>query len=182
MRTVRRAEILRTWMIVLGFVAVYALQTSLLEHVTIWGVTPDLVLIAVCLFALRRGLVQGAVAGALAGFFIDLAGGRLVGLGAVAKSAAGAAVGWAGERVFGENVLVTVGLVAAGSLIEQAIYLFGAWAFGFPFPLAESIVRVALPSLWYDAAASVVIYPVFLLFQRRIGRIDSADRTGPVRG
>ena len=172
---------MRALPLVLLFIAVYVLQTSALFQAAIFGVTPDLVLILVCVVALRRGPLQGAVAGAAAGLFVDLAGGRFVGLGALAKAAAGAAVGWAGQRVFGENVVVTLGMVAAGSLIEQAIYLFGAWAFGLPFPFMESLVRVALPSLWYDAAASVVAYPLLLLLQRRIGRVERVDRKRAVR-
>lgn len=173
---------MRTWTIVLLFFVGYVLQTSLFDRVALWGVRPDIVMILVCIVALRRGPREGAISGAIAGFFVDLSGGRLIGLGAMAKAAAGACVGWAGARVFGENALVTVGMVAVASVMEQVIYLFGAWAFGFPFPLQESVVRVALPSLWYDSAASVVVYPLFLLLERWIGNLSSSDRPGPIHG
>lgn len=171
---------MKTWVIVLLCLLAHVVQTSLLDHAVLWGVRPDLVLIMVCIVAIRRGPLDGAVAGAIAGFFVDLASGRLIGLGTLGKTVAGASVGWAGQRVFGDNVMAVVGMTAAGSVIEQGIYIFGAWAFGFPFPLAESIVRIALPSLWYDAAASAVVYPLFFLLERRIGRAGAKERPGPV--
>ena len=66
---------------------VFAVQTSLFSHFAPWGVRPDLVLVFVVAYALHFGPVQGGAVGLIAGFFVDLYGGRLIGMGGLAKLA-----------------------------------------------------------------------------------------------
>ena len=169
---------MRGWAVAFAVVLALALQTSLLDRATVWGVRPDIVLIVVCIAALRLGPVRGAGIGMAAGFLADLAGGRLIGLGAMAKAIAGLAVGWVGRRLFSENVVVSVAVVAGASAIEHAVYLVGAWVLGLSFPFSERVLAVALPGLWYDAAAAVGVYPIYLLLRRCLARGGAATRSG----
>lgn len=168
---------MKLWPVALfGWVA-YVIQTSLLDWATIWGVRPDLVLLTICIVAMRRGPAVGAATGLIAGLLIDLAGGRMIGMGALARAAAGTVVGWSGRNLFGENALAYVVMVLLGSAVEQMIFLTGTWAFGIPFPFVDGLVRVALPSLWYDGVAATLLYPLFKLVDRRVGLFRASDDT-----
>ena len=157
---------MRIWIYAGLTVAMYLVQSSLLGPLTLWGVRPDLVLITLSIFALHAGWWEGTVMGFAAGLFVDLAEGRLIGLGAITKACAGGAVGRLGQSVFGGNAIVPVIVVFVASLGEHLLYLLGTWAFGVGLPWRVGFVRVVMPSAWYDGLATAALFPLLALVVR----------------
>ena len=171
----------RAWAFFAGVLLLYALETSLV--VPLWGVRADLVFVLVCITALHVGWWEGAVAGFAAGLLVDVADGHLIGLGAAAKGLAGAAVGWVGRSLFESHALVPALVILCASALEQSFYVLGTLAFGLHLPLGEAVVRVILPSTWYDAIVGVILYPVLAPVVRRVLAAGQPDAgAGPVEG
>lgn len=153
-------------------------QTSLFGPLAPWGFRPDLVLVVVAVCGLRGGPVRGGALGLTVGFLVDLYGGRLIGMGGLAKLAAGAVAGLIGERVFRERSLVRAGVVMAASIVGNLVYLGLALAFGLAWPVLDGLVRVILPGALSDAVAGLVLYPLLArLVQWSVGSGESG-RTG----
>ena len=68
-------------------------QWSVVPELRVGGVDPDLPLIVTAFLALRRGPEIGCLAGFIAGFLQDMAGGGLIGIQALTKALAGFGMG-----------------------------------------------------------------------------------------
>ncbi|MBO2522177.1 MAG: rod shape-determining protein MreD [Firmicutes bacterium] len=154
-----------------------AVQTSLFAGLDLGGIRPDLVLVVVVAYALASGAWEGALLGLAAGFLVDLYGGRLIGVGTLAKAAAGALAGFLGEKAFREHALVHAAAIFVSSLGSNGVYLVLARAFGLDWPLGWGIGRVILSGALYDALAGIVLYPLLARAYRAGNRLD--DRILP---
>lgn len=164
----------------LAGVLAFGAQTSLLAPLAVGGVRPDLVLVVIAAFALHYGPVQGAIAGLAAGFFVDLYGGRLIGMGGLAKLVAGGAAGLMGVKLFRERALVPAIVVFASSCVGNLVYLALARAFGLSWPIWQGIQRVILPSAVYDAAAGLLLYPLLARLFLLCDRLDEGRTSGSI--
>ena len=96
--------------IILGIVPI---QSVLLPHLTLWGVKPDLGVVAVCLIGLINGELDGLLVGIAIGWALSLFSAQDVITGAMLKGALGFAAGLAGRHVVYLSPLVLVsGLLA----------------------------------------------------------------------
>jgi rod shape-determining protein MreD len=78
--------------LLLAYVAL-ALQATLIPHLAIAGIRPDLPLVAVVLLAYARGSIAGTLAGFFIGLAQDLTNPGFLGLNALCKAVLGYAVG-----------------------------------------------------------------------------------------
>ncbi|HLT59034.1 MAG: rod shape-determining protein MreD [Limnochordales bacterium] len=159
-------------------VGLLVVQLAFLPHLPLGGVRPELLLVFVLGVALQQGAAQGLLLGMIAGLLYDLPGGHLVGLSAAAYGVTGWAAGLVGERVYPDRPVVVLGVVAAGTLASQGVYLGGAAAFGLPWPPLEGFVRVSLTLVGYHLLLTPVVYPLSrwagaaLLARRGEGALD----------
>lgn len=94
---------------------VLAAQHLVFEHLRLWGAYPDVVLLFLALFALRFGRLQGAVAGFVAGFFMDVLN-HTWGAQMLVKTLVGFSIGFVPVDRRGETLRVTVAQAALGGL------------------------------------------------------------------
>lgn len=155
----------------LGLLIVGALlaQSTLFARLPLAGVRPDLLLLLTAFAGLQGGRGYGAAVGFAGGLLLDLVAGRLIGLGALAKACTGYVAGALGSRLFRDNPVVVLTIVAVGTLLDQAVFLLGAKAFGYPLVFWHGMWRIALPLAWYHA----LLVPFFYgLFRRLWGADD----------
>ena len=86
-------------------------------------VTPDFLLIALMLFAMRSGAGAGAVAGFLVGMIEDALTPARFGAGALAHTLVGYFAAWGRSLFFADNALVNAGFVAVGLWFRDLIVL-----------------------------------------------------------
>jgi len=116
--------------LVVLYVAVL-LQTTLAPAIQVLGVRPDFPFLVVLLVALREGAAGGALAGFVAGLFVDLGSAQTLGASSLANSIVAFAVGSMSDRlVRGSGVTRTVVAFAAVAVRDQFIAAF-ALAEGF---------------------------------------------------
>lgn len=167
------------WLVVgLAALVAFVAQTSLPGPMSVRGIRPDLLLVVVVAYSLHYGPAQGGIFGLIAGFFVDVYGGRLIGLGALAKLVAGAACGLMGERVFRERAVVWAAMAGAASIVANGVYLALVRAFGVEIPVGLSVSRVIVPSALYDTVAGLFLYPLLARLFRLGDQLDERWRLG----
>jgi rod shape-determining protein MreD len=164
-------RVLRTLLTV--YVAVL-LQSVLAPHVQILGVRPDLPFLVVLLVAFQEGAAGGALAGFVAGLFVDLNSAEALGVTSLASSIVAFAVGSIADRLVRRSVAtrMVVALMAT-ALRDQLVTLVlmpeGFWgSFGLFF-------RSALPGGVYTG---LLAGPVMALVERAIGWPSEGGRAG----
>ncbi len=103
------------------------LQLTFIKLIAIDTVTPDFVLIGVILVGLRRGREPAMIAGFVAGLFLDLIMGEVVGLSALSKTVAGFLTGFLYVEDRAELSLRSLTSVRRSVLVivvHQTVFLF----------------------------------------------------------
>ena len=148
-----------------------ALQSTVLAHMTLLGVRPQLVLVVVVSLAYldgeRVGLVAGFAGGLLQDLLLPLS---IVGLTALVYSVIGYAVGTLRQYATAEAVWTPVFVVAVASVIAELSYALLAILLGQPWvPLTVTLQRTGLIVL-YNTLLTPFVFPIV----RRV-----ADRVRP---
>jgi rod shape-determining protein MreD len=125
-------------------------QWSVVPALSLGGITPDVPLVVTVFVALQRGPGTGCLAGFVAGFLQDMAGGGLIGVQALTKALAGFGMGLLVGRFWVSSPLVQVpGLVLLTVAEGLARYLLLQF-FHFPASLRELMTHVILPQALYN--------------------------------
>jgi rod shape-determining protein MreD len=114
---VTRAQLLLVMLVLL------VLQFYLRPRLGNARISPDFLLIALMLFAMRSGAGAGAVAGFLIGMIEDTLTPARFGAGALAHTLVGYFAAWGRAVVFADNILVNAGFVAVGLWFRDLIVL-----------------------------------------------------------
>jgi rod shape-determining protein MreD len=146
-----------------------ALQALLFSRFIFAGARPDVVTAVAMSYGLLLGPAGGFWSGFAAGLMIDLMNSRFVGLYAITRGMVGLIAGFAGGKVFKENLLMT-GLLAGGcSFLADMVGALIIRSTGVAFDLAL-FARVAL----YAGFMNLVLTPVvFMVLWRRKVSLDS---------
>lgn len=140
------------------------IQTSVLPHFPIAGISPQLLFLVALAWGLLRGLEEGLVWAFIAGICVDLFSTAPLGLSALAFMVA-VAVGVLLQPLFPpRRLLVAFSLAAIGTVIYLSIYLIVLRLLGHGMP-AGSIAGL-LPMLVLHA---LLIIPIYLLLQAILG-------------
>jgi len=136
------------------------LQTTAFSRLTLFGVSPDLILVVVISFALLDGPSVGAAAGFSGGLLRDLLLDSPKGLTGLSYLLVGYVVGSLRPYVQSTSLLVPVGGVFVGSLVGTALYqtllvLLGRAS----LPATDAIRIVALTSV-YNTLLVPFVYPL----------------------
>ncbi len=146
----------------------FALLISVLVllHFTLRGrfgsarLAPDLLLLALQLYAIRAAPGQGALAGFLLGLLRDSLTPASFGAGALAHTLVGYLTGWGKALFFAENIVVNGGLIFAGTWLRNAVVAVGSGALGGGRLYHELLVWAPLQSLT-TAMAGIALLLVF---------------------
>lgn len=134
-----------------------ALEGTLFNSLTVFGVKPDLLLILVIIYSLFRGSIPGAKLGFVYGLAEDLLFGNFVGLNAASKMLVGYAIGWGERRFFKDNLLVPIMSVLVGTLGFLAIYLL-LFSFVSGGKYWTAFSDMVLPLCFYNTLLGSLIY------------------------
>lgn len=137
------------------------LQTTLFaRYLTLFGATPDLILVVVICFALVEGPVVAASTGFAGGLLRDLLLVAPKGLTSLTYIIVGYLVGSVRPYIQSTGVMVPVLGIFSGSLIGHVLYLTLLALLGEPLaPLSRLIQMVLLASL-YNTLLTPFVYPV----------------------
>lgn len=133
-----------------------SLQASALFHST----RPDVILVVVIFFALRKGQLQGTAYGALTGFMLDLTGGHVLGPNIISKAIAGYCAPLIKEKLFQWNIIANTLLVLIFSVIDLTIVFLCLYTIaGMAF--ANVPGYIVLKHVSYTTLAGMILYIPF---------------------
>lgn len=154
--------------IVFAFLAL-GLQATLVPHIAIAGVRPDLAVVATVFLGLARGAFAGTIAGFAIGLAQDLTNPAFLGLNALTKSLLGHASGALRTQLntgsLPMHALVLFAAVLAHDLVYLTIFTHLA--------LSDLLTRFAtqsLPTAVYTALVGMWAFPALGAFAGRGGR------------
>jgi rod shape-determining protein MreD len=130
------------------------------------NVTPDLVLILVVSLGLLRGPDQGLIFGLIAGFFMDLLSGGIIGVHALSKMALGFSAGFMEKTIFKDNLLIPSFTVFGATLLFESFNIIMYIAFNAHYNFLGTFVSSILPMAFYNAILTPFIYQLVLKMER----------------
>lgn len=134
------------------------LQTTLLPHVTVWEIKPDVGLVAACFVGLFAGELRGVVVGLAIGWALNLFSAGELWISLVTKAGAGFCAGMMGRQLTHVSpALMGIGVFAM-SWLSGLVHLLTLTS------LSESwwyVASIILPQACYDALVAAVLYWMF---------------------
>src|SRR5689334_25049577 len=142
--------------IVVVFLLSILLQLSLRE---VWPPLSyiDFPLVVVVYIALQRDAWVALLVGTLAGVIVDASSGGLVGAGGFSKTLTAYIIYFAATRVNLENPLLRIPVLAAGSILDSAIYVFWHRVLGYP-PVAPFVQTMSYRLIATTVVGTLVLF------------------------
>jgi rod shape-determining protein MreD len=100
---------------------IFLQSSSLYAFLEFRGVSPDFLLVSICLSAFFLGPVPGEIMGFAAGFIVDIFAGGLLGISAFTYTLIGFGAGVAGQKVYSTSMLVPVILMFVVTVVKALI-------------------------------------------------------------
>jgi len=154
----------------------YVMQTSVLSHVAIFGVTPDTALIFIVSYGILRGDVEGAIFGFSAGLLQDIFSGGPIGMFALFGLLIGYVSGKPFRDFFKDNYFLPFFIVLIAILFQQFMVYISSFLFLGHLNLALYARTIILPTTIYTVSLSIPLYSLLHFINGRIERFESARR------
>jgi len=152
------------------------MQTSVLPHVAVFGVTPDTALVFIVCYGVLRGDVEGAIFGFSAGFLQDLFSGGPLGMFALYGLLIGYVSGKPFRDFFKDNYFLPFFIVLIAILFQQFMIYISSFLFLGHFNLALYARTIILPTAIYTVSLSIPLYSLLHFINGRVERYESGRR------
>lgn len=142
---------------ILFFLLLFVLQFSFLPLIAVYGVVPDLLVLATVSYAFLRGSAWGAMVGFALGLLQDLSTGSFFGLHAFSLTLIGLFFGRFSDRVFKEQFFLPITASVTATLAKYLVSSFIVYLLGYHFNPLLHMGRVLLILLVFQL---IFAYPV----------------------
>jgi rod shape-determining protein MreD len=157
----------------LAFIILFCLavlQTTVMPRVTVMGVHPNLVLMAVTSWSLLRGAEEGMLWALVGGLAMDLFSGAPLGVCALALLAVSFLSGLGERNVFRLELLIPILAIPVATLVYQLIVLGLLALLGWRAEWGAGLSRVVFPSMVVNTLGMPAVYLAARLLDHRLGR------------
>ncbi len=144
--------------------AVVLVQTTIMPHLTVWGIFANLPLLFVVSWGLLQGKKEGAVWGFVAGVAMDLFSGAPFGAATLALMAAGFLAGLGEASVIRAHFALPLAVAFWATIVYGLCFMAVVQIAGQPVIWWESLWRIVLPEAVFNAA----LMPLILLPMRSL--------------
>jgi rod shape-determining protein MreD len=154
-----------------GFLLVLALlQSTTMPHITVLGVHPDLMLMAVASWSLLRGAEEGMLWALIGGIALDLFSGARFGVATLSLLIVGFLSSLGQRNVFRLDLVLPILVIPLATLVYNGVTLALLDVLGWPVHWGESLVRVILPCVLVNTLGMPIVYLILRVLHRRTGR------------
>lgn len=156
----------------------YLLQCTLLPHIALASIKPNLMIIVIASYGFMRGKKEGMFLGFLAGFLIDIQFGNIIGFYALIYMLIGYVNGLFQQMYFNEDIKLPLILISASEFVYGLIVYFLMFLMQGEFEFAFYLSHIIIPELIYTIVITLGIYPVILFINNRLEAEEkrSADK------
>ena len=149
--------------LVLAIFIFLVLEVVCLDKIEIRGIKPDLLLIALIFFSLRKNLMFGLKLGLVLGFLKGVFTAGLLGINMFAFGLCGLIIGKYFKFIYREGILIQLAVAFLLSLFTNLVYYIVSLFFNILPNMVSPFKNVILPSGIYTV---IFAFPVFLLLQK----------------
>lgn len=150
-----------------------ALQSTWVEAMTFRGVTPNLVLLLVVYFALNDSDERAMFTGALGGLFQDVVADKILGHYVLCNVVVAYAAGRIGQRLITDHPAVKVGIVFGSGIVHGLLFVAISYVQDPGSSALYAILANAVPSAFYTAVLTPVVFLVLDRSRRRHAAMES---------
>ncbi len=136
------------------------IQATLLARIKLVGASPNLLLVAVVMWSLIRGLSDGLVWGFTGGLGLDLVAGLPLGTSSLALLTTCPLAGLGKNSVFPGSLTLPSLLVALATPLHGCVILLTRQMLGVPVDWLASMVRIIVPEIGLNLLLVPLVYPV----------------------
>jgi rod shape-determining protein MreD len=150
------------------------LQSTVMPRITVLGVHPDLVLIAVASWSILRGSEEGMLWAMIGGITTDLISGAPFGISTLGLLVVGFLSGLGQRNILRFDILIPILVIPLATLAYQLIVLAGLTALGWHAGWGMSFRKIILPSMLVNSLGMPIVYVLARSLHRRLGREEFA--------
>lgn len=162
-----------SYMVLIFFITL--VQSTVLDNISIFNVKPNLLMVFIVSVALLGSNVEGATVGFFCGLAQDMVSGGAIGFYALLGLYLGLVIGSINDRLYRENVLVTILVTFISTVVYEFVIYFLSFLNG-SFELVFPFTHVILPEAIYNSVVSVIIFIVVLKIKRWSERVTKLSR------
>ena len=165
---------LRIILVGISIIISYVFQTTFSMKMSFGVVSPNIIMILVCGYALLRGKKEGLIVGFFAGFLVDLFFGyyEVIGINAFLYMMIGYIVGIFHDIWYLQDILIPVTVVA----ISDFMYNFVTYVITFllrnRLDLFHYVKAVIMPEIIYTVFLTVFIYRIMMLINKKLEEFE----------
>ncbi|MDI6601913.1 MAG: rod shape-determining protein MreD [Thermoanaerobacteraceae bacterium] len=131
--------------ILLLLVLCFAIQTAILPFLSIYNISPDILLIFIAAFSILNGQWEGMIYGMIAGVLMDLFYSPVFGIYSIIYTTFGFFAGRISKNIFKENPFAALFFVIIGSVYKGIIILFIKILLSYKADIWMSFLALILP-------------------------------------
>lgn len=150
---------MKNFKLFLVFFICFIVQSTLLSHFSILGVSPNLILVLLMVFSFYFEDYSGIVFGVIFGIMQDIAFGQVIGFSAFIYFCIGMALKYVCVRVYRDNVVIMFFMAAAGT----AAYGFSYWLLSYmlleiSFNIITVLKYIPVAAIWNFVCIMITVH------------------------
>ena len=150
--------IIKSLIIIFEILVTYLLQTSVLTHLRLAGVVPDVLMILTISLAFIVGKKTGMLAGFTCGFLLDCTFGSLIGIYSLIYMFLGYLAGFANRIYTNDDYTLPLFLIGGAEFIYEFIYFCFFYLLKGDIDIGYYSVRHMFPRVIYTVMVSILFY------------------------
>lgn len=162
----------------------YLCQTTFNKGISIGSITPNLLIILVCIFGLLRGKKEGLFIGFFAGILIDLfyGYGGVVGFNGLIYMYIGYMAGIFHDVIYTDDIMIPVIFTAFSDLIYNSVYYILTFALRNKLEIGIYFRNIMLPEMIYTVFLTVFLYKIYKIINDRLEKHERHQEQGDMYG
>jgi rod shape-determining protein MreD len=161
---------MNAYLTIAGLIALAIVQSTVMPRITVLGVHPDLMLLAVTSWSLLRGAQEGMLWALVGGIAIDFLSGAPFGVVTLSLLVASFLSSLGQRNVFRLDLLVPIVVIPLATLVYNTIMLALLWALRWPTEWGAGFAHVILPAMLVNTIGMPLVYLALRTLDRRVGR------------
>lgn len=152
----------------------YLCQTTFNREISIGNITPNMLIILVCVFALLRGRKEGLIIGFFSGILLDLFFGYadVIGLNALIYMYTGYLAGIFHDVIYTDDIMIPITFTAVCDLAYNCAFYFFSFALRNKLDFGIYFKNIILPELIYTVFLTVFLYKLYRFINDKLEKIE----------
>ncbi len=158
---------MRYFIIAIIVLANFILESTILQHISLFGVVPNTSLVIIVCISILSGKKTGSVLGLILGFLQDMLFYDVIGVHALIYFIIGYTIGLTDKKVFKENLFLPFVFTALSTFAFHISYYVFMYFLSIDIDLIKFIKNVVIIESIYNSLLSIFIYKQFLKLFRQ---------------